>query len=181
MGKVKKHTKKSGNPTRSNTPDVFKDDKAANLLSFKKKEYAKVTKNNKTRNRSIDKGKIQRAKKPREYTEKELGIPKLNKALDPVGATVKGKKGKKFVSDDTMQLILSEVNEKNNARNASKLEKARQLEEIRELKRKEIEEREKAQHDKLESKKVQLKKGKPKPEPKPEPQEKPRKKRVTFA
>ncbi|KNC25131.1 hypothetical protein FF38_08094 [Lucilia cuprina] len=131
-------------------------------------------------------------KKERVYTDKELGIPKLNTSLDPVGVKVKGKKGKKFVNDTSMQIILAEVMQQSNETHASKIEKARQLEAIREAKRKEIEEKEQQTKQKLENKKKELKKkkkpvGKGEPESEPEPKSKPNfkksgsKKRVSFA
>lgn len=160
MGKTrgKSDSKRSKNGTRSVEPEVFKDKQAENFLSFKKKKYDSVGKDNKTRNRAIDKGKIKVKPKQRTYTEKELGIPKLNTALNPVGVKVKGKKGKKFVDESKILQIIAEVNEETSAVNASKLEKARQLEEIREAKRKEMEERERQQQEKLERKKKEIKK-----------------------
>lgn len=91
---------------------------------------------------------------------KELGIPKLNTAIDPEGAkkALRGKKGKKFVDNDQMNLLVSIVNEKIDSRNASKLEKARQLEMIREQKRKEIEKREAEKEAEIEQKKKEIKK-----------------------
>lgn len=92
------------------------------------------------------------------YTEKELGIPKLNKSIDPEGVKrSRGKKGKIFADKDAMMRILYSVTEQVDNRNASKLEKARQLEAIRETKRKEIEAKEKQKSDKLEQKKKELK------------------------
>lgn len=52
-------------------------------------------------------------KQPRTYTEKELDIPKLNKAINPGNIVKKGKKGKKFISDTdsiTLQRIVKQVN-----------------------------------------------------------------------
>lgn len=192
MGKVvKSNGKKDQSGPREVTPTVHKDNVAKNLLNFKAPEYKGVSKNNKARDRAIARGKLApKTKKERTYTDKELGIPKLNTALEPVGVKVKGKKGKKFVTDTTMQLILAEVQQQANDVHASKLEKARELETIREVRRKEIEEREQAQKDKLESKKKELKnkpkKAKsepeaPKFEKKPSKPSKPAKKRVSFA
>lgn len=183
MGKTrgKSDSKRSKNGMRSVEPEIYKDNQAENFLSFKKKTYDSVGKSNKTRNRAIDKGKIQTKPKKRTYTEKELKIPKLNTALNPVGVKVKGKKGKKFADESKILQIIAEVNEETSAFNASKLEKARQLEEIREAKRKEIEERERQQQEKLEKKKKELK-TKPKKGSQAVESESPKRKRkVAFA
>lgn len=159
MGKGKaSSSKKQQHGQREVTPDVHNDKLASNMMSFKKPEYQGVSKNNKTRSRAISKGKLSATKKkPRVYTEKELGVPKLNTALNPVGVKVKGKKGKKFVDEASLQLILAEVQQESNEVRASKLERARQLEVIREAKRREIEEKEQRDKEKLESKKKELK------------------------
>lgn len=95
------------------------------------------------------------------YTEKELAIPKLNKAIDPEGVKrPHGKKGKVFADNDAMMRILYTVTENADSRNASKLEKARQLEAIREAKRVEMEKREEEKGEKLSRKKRELKQAK---------------------
>lgn len=190
MGKPRKSrvNKKSQSAPREVAPDVHKDKMASNMLNFSKPQYQGVSKNNKARDRAISKGKLSRKKKERVYTEKELGIPKLNTALDPVGVKVKGKKGKKFVNDTSMQIILAEVLQQSNEAHASKLERARQLEAIREAKRKEIDEKEQQDKQRIDDKKKELKnrkrKGKGKAESKAEPETTPKKgskKRVSFA
>ncbi|GMM50401.1 Loc1 protein [Starmerella bacillaris] len=190
MGKPRKSrvNKKSQSAPREVAPDVHKDKMASNMLNFSKPQYQGVSKNNKARDRAISKGKLSRKKKERVYTEKELGIPKLNTALDPVGVKVKGKKGKKFVNDTSMQIILAEVLQQSNEAHASKLERARQLEAIREAKRKEIDEKEQQDKQRIDDKKKELKnrkrKGKGKAESKAEPETAPKKgskKRVSFA
>lgn len=162
MGKPRRKsegTKRAGNGEREIKPEVFNDKAAANSLSFKRPEYKGVGKDNKARNRLIDKGKIQRKKATREYTPEELGIPKLNTSLQPQGVVKKGgKKGKKFVTDSKLQIILAEVQQKSNDDTASKLERARQIEAIREQKRLEMEEREQAREEKLEQKKRDVRK-----------------------
>lgn len=95
------------------------------------------------------------------YTEKELNIPKLNRAIDPEGIKrTRGKKGKVFADSDAMMRILYTVTENVDSRNASKLEKARQLEAIREAKRVEMEKKEQERSEKLENKKREIKKAK---------------------
>lgn len=162
MGKPRRKSegpKKAGNNTREIKPEVFNDQTAANALSFKRPEYRGVGKDNKARNRLVDKGKVPRNKKAREYTAEELGIPKLNTALQPQSVVKKsGKKGKKFITDSKLQIILAEVQQKSNDDTASKLERARQIEAVREQKRLEMEEREQATQEKLERKKKDVRK-----------------------
>lgn len=141
------------NPQRKVEAEITSDKKSANLLANKSKNYL---------NANTNKSKVFKKKwnTPRQYTEKELGIPKLNRAVDPEGVKIRGKKGKKFVDNDAMMRIFYAVNEKIDSANASKLEKARQLEAIREAKRKEMEAREQQKEDKLTKKKSELKKKK---------------------
>lgn len=95
------------------------------------------------------------------YTEKELGITKLNTSIDPEGVKrARGKKGKIFADKDAMMRILYTVTEQVDNRNASKLEKARQLEAIRESKRKDMEAKDKEKSEKLEKKKKEIKSNK---------------------
>ncbi|KAK0619333.1 hypothetical protein B0T14DRAFT_430354 [Immersiella caudata] len=95
---------------------------------------------------------ILKKRKKRVYTEKELGIPELNK-ITPVGVTKpKGKKkGKVFVDDrESMTTILALVQAEKEGQIESKMIKARQMEEIREARRAEAEAKEaerKAQFD----------------------------------
>lgn len=190
MGKPRKSNNRGKKPDvgqREVTPDVHKDKYASNMLSFSKPQYQGVSKNNKTRDRQIAKGKLGlKKKKERVYTEKELGIPKLNTALDPVGIKVSGKKGKKFVNDTSMQIILAEVLQESNETRASKLERARQLEAIREAKRKEMEEKEQQGKQKIEDKKRELRNKKKRTSPEEsefqdkKPSKKSSKKKVSF-
>ena len=108
-------------------------------------------------------------KKKHVYTEKELGIPKLN-MITPVGVELpKGKKkGKVFVDDqvglpcsvmsssltklasqESMMTILAIVNAEKEGQLESKMMKARQMEEIREARRKEAEARQEQRRSKL--------------------------------
>ncbi|KAL8771316.1 MAG: hypothetical protein Q9209_003221 [Squamulea sp. 1 TL-2023] len=90
-------------------------------------------------------------RKERVYTEKELGLPKLN-TITPVGVDLpKGKKkGKIFVDDqESMMTILAIVNANKEGQIESKMMKSRQMEEIREARRKEAEARQEQRHSKL--------------------------------
>ena len=112
-------------------------------------------------------------KKKRIYTDKELGIPKLN-MITPVGVDLpKGKKkGKVFVDDqvglencksrisknrahyflllqESMMTILAIVNANKEGQIESKMMKSRQMEEIREARRKEAEARQEQRKSKM--------------------------------
>ncbi|KAI4145598.1 MAG: hypothetical protein L6R39_003762 [Caloplaca ligustica] len=97
-------------------------------------------------------------KRRKVYTEKELGLPKLN-MITPVGVDrPKGKKkGKVFVDDqESMMTILAIVNANKEGQIESKMMKSRQLEEIREARRKEAEARQQLRSSKLEETKDAL-------------------------
>ena len=109
-------------------------------------------------------------KKKRVYTDKELGIPKLN-MVTPVGVELpKGKrKGKVFVDDqvpsetyfdvfrrvnadnekESMMTILAIVNANKEGQIESKMMKSRHMEEIRESRHKEAEARQEQRNAKL--------------------------------
>ena len=112
-------------------------------------------------------------KKQRQYSDKELGIPKLN-MITPVGVNLpKGKKkGKVFVDDqvglryyrmismeagtyflamvqESMMTILAIVNANKEGQIESKMMKSRQMEEIREARQKEAEVRQEQRRSKL--------------------------------
>ncbi|MCJ1418234.1 60S ribosomal subunit assembly/export protein [Xylographa parallela] len=99
-------------------------------------------------------------KKRKVYTDKELGLPKLN-MITPVGVEApKGKKrGKVFVDDaESMMTILAMVNADKEGQIESKMMKSRQMEEIREARKAEAEKREQMRKGKLEDKKDSMRK-----------------------
>lgn len=90
-------------------------------------------------------------KKKRRYTEKELGIPKLN-SIVPTGIEKPHgvKKGKTFVDDrETMMTILAMVQAEKEGNIESKMMRARQMEEIREARKAEQEKRDAGKKQKL--------------------------------
>jgi len=100
-------------------------------------------------------------KKRRVYTEKELGIPKLN-MITPAGVQKpKGQKiGKVFVDDqESMMTILAMVNADKEGQIESKILKQRQLEEIRQARQKEMEAKQNFKKEKFEDTKNSLRKG----------------------
>ncbi|KAL8952580.1 MAG: hypothetical protein Q9222_001534 [Ikaeria aurantiellina] len=105
--------------------------------------------------------------KKRVYTEKELGLPKLN-TITPVGVDLPEgkKKGKIFVDDaESMMTILAIVNAEKEGQLESKVMRSRQMEEIREARRKEAESRQQQKQSKLEETKDSLRRSrKRKPE-----------------
>ncbi|KAL8734507.1 MAG: hypothetical protein Q9166_001407 [cf. Caloplaca sp. 2 TL-2023] len=97
-------------------------------------------------------------RKKKVYTEKELGLSKLN-TITPVGVDLpKGKKkGKIFVDDqESMMTILAIVNANKEGQIESKMMKSRQMEEIREARRKEAEARQEQRISRLEERKDSL-------------------------
>ncbi|KAK2072555.1 hypothetical protein P8C59_006902 [Phyllachora maydis] len=99
-------------------------------------------------------------KKKREYTEKELGIPKLNSIVPAGVQKPKGKKkGKVFVDDlESMGTILALVQAEKEGQIESKMMKARQLEELREARKAEAEKKEAERQAKLDDTKNSLRK-----------------------
>lgn len=154
----------SMNKTREVEPEIRSDSQARNVLQNQPNLTPKSEKN-KLKGKALKKH-LRTAelygtkKKQRVYTEKELGIPKLNKAVTPGSVVKKGKKGKKFIEDTdsvVLQRIIKQVNDDRDLVNESKLEKSKRLEEIRELRRKEMEMRENEKKGKLEDAKKNLK------------------------
>ncbi|OIW29771.1 hypothetical protein CONLIGDRAFT_631852 [Coniochaeta ligniaria NRRL 30616] len=108
---------------------------------------------------------LTKKKKRKVYTEKELGIPKLN-MITPVGVEKpKGKKkGKVFVDDtESMNTILAIVQAEKEGQIESKMIKARQLEQIREARRIEAEKKYEERQTKLEETKEGLRKKRKRP------------------
>jgi len=90
-------------------------------------------------------------KKKRVYTEKELGIPKLN-SIVPAGIQKPNgvKKGKTFVDDqESMMAILAMVQAEKEGNIESKMMRSRQMEEIREARKAEQEKKEQGRKQKL--------------------------------
>lgn len=181
--------KRKVNGQRGIESEIRSDSQAKNQLAVSSTNYANANGDQKKlKNRVYKKTQTNaKVKKQRVYTEKELGIPKLNMAIDPEGVLkIRGKKkGKVFAQDsDSLMRILADVSEKVDSQQASKLDKAQQLEAIRDAKRKEIEKREQDKEDLIKAKKDELKKRKRKSKSTENPENdssKKTKKRVSFA
>lgn len=156
--------KNTMNKTREVEPEIRSDSQARNVLQNQPNLTPKAAKRamrGKELKKHLRSTQLYGKKKQeRVYTEKELNLPKLNKAVNPGSIVKKGKKGKKFVSDydnTIMKRIIKQVNDERDLVNESKLEKSRRLEEIRELRKKEMEQREEEKKAKLEGVKANIK------------------------
>lgn len=155
---------KSQNMSRSVESEVTSDSLARNLLLNQPNLTPKSSKPRVSKSREkkeLKRLELYGKKKQKQYDEKDLDLPSLNRAINPGVIVKKGKKkGKKFIGDDdsvTLNRLIKEINDSKDLVNESKLEKSKRLEEIRELKRQELEAKELLKSQKLEDKKLEIK------------------------
>lgn len=155
--------KVSMNKKREVEPEMKSDSKAKNLLQNQPNLTPKAKKRlmkGRELKEHLRTTQLYGKKKERKYNEKELNIPKLNKAINPGSVIKKGKKGKKFIKDNdsiTLNRIIKQVNDDRDLVNESKLEKSRRLEEIRELRKQEMDRKEDEKKAKIEGVKANIK------------------------
>ncbi|KAI9847839.1 MAG: 60S ribosomal subunit assembly/export protein [Sclerophora amabilis] len=149
-------------PTTKSAPSKQSKSKAGGTSSSSKprvtKSKSKAPPPKQQKTKSARHGPLK--KKARVYSDKELGIPKLN-MITPAGVQKpKGKKkGKVFVDDrESMMTILAMVNADKEGQIEGKMMKARQMEEIREARRQEAEVRQEQKRSKLEETKDSFRK-----------------------
>lgn len=170
---LNKVNRKGQNTQREVRPEVFQDSVARNQLinnkevladdaarAARKRPQSRLD-HKKEQSRLRLYGKRNHEKKKQQYSDKELGVPSLNRSIVPGFRVKKGKKGKKLVADDDsllMNRLIKSIGDAYDDTVESKLEKDRRLQEIRELKRQEIERKEAAKEEKLEDKKTEIRK-----------------------
>ena len=168
-GKKGNKGKNAANTMREVTPQMYEDSLARNQLvnnaELVRRAQEKLEKKPVQTKLQVKKEQARirlygKHKSKREYTEKELGIPTLNRSVIPGFKVKHGKKGKKFIEDgDTVTLnrLIKTIGDKYDNLVETKLEKDRRLQEIRELKRQEMERKEAAKREVLDDKKLELK------------------------
>ncbi|KAI7782098.1 60s ribosomal subunit assembly export protein loc-1 [Diaporthe eres] len=165
MGAVRTKTVKNKHATRGSG---IKNSKAASKIE--NDPVVKAKKNKDGRKAPVKPGQLakelQKKRKKKVYSEKELDIPELN-MVTPIGVEKpKGKKkGKVFVDDrESMNTILSMVQAEKDGQIESKMMKARHMEAIREARKQEAEKKAAERKERLDETKESLRKKRKRPE-----------------